>query len=118
MSFHLYLLECNDGSYYVGHTDNLERRLELHCSASIPNAYTSSRLPVKLVWVSQFESRAEALAGERQIKGWSRAKKKALIQGNWSELSRLARSHSPDRGVGAHSRGSTGSPKTARGNQG
>ena len=89
MSFWVYILRCADRSYYTGHTDNLERRLAEHQSGEI-EGYTSTRLPVQLTFSEQFPTRDEALACERQIKGWSRKKKEALMEGNWKELSRLA----------------------------
>ena len=100
MSFYLYLLRCSDGSYYVGHTDNLEKRLEAHTYGEI-SSYTATRRPVQLAVVEEYATRIEALTRERQIKGWSRRKKQALIHGDWGQLVSLARS-----------RGSTGSPRT------
>ena len=73
-SFHVYILRCSDGSFYTGHTDNLQERLQLHLAAPA-GAYTSTRLPVTLAWTREFSTRAEAIEAERQIKGWSRAKK-------------------------------------------
>ena len=92
MSFWVYILRCVDGSYYVGHTDDLEKRIAEHRSGEVPG-YTSSRLPVELVFAAEFPTREEALSREGQIKGWSRAKKEALMRGNWDEVSRLARSY-------------------------
>ncbi|MBI4492170.1 MAG: GIY-YIG nuclease family protein [Chloroflexi bacterium] len=94
MSFHVYILRCADGSYYVGHTDNLEQRLAAHQSGAIPG-YTSSRLPVALVWADEFPSRDDAFQRERQVKGWSRAKKEALIDGDWARLQELSHAHGP-----------------------
>ncbi|WP_414617100.1 GIY-YIG nuclease family protein [Zhongshania sp.] len=91
MSFWVYILKCSDNSYYTGHTDNLERRLNQHQMRHFPTCYTASRLPLELVFSQPFGSRAEALASERQIKGWSRKKKEAMIQSDWAEVSRLAR---------------------------
>ncbi|OGO59841.1 MAG: hypothetical protein A2Z36_00015 [Chloroflexi bacterium RBG_19FT_COMBO_48_23] len=85
MSFWVYILECADGSYYVGHTDNLEKRLAEHVQNTF-KCYTSCRLPVKLVFCSEFSTRDDAFARERQIKGWSRRKKQALIVGDWTGL--------------------------------
>jgi len=93
MSFWVYILRCADSSYYTGHTDNLEERIAKHQMGEI-EGYTSTRRPVKLLFSEEFSTRAEALAVERQIKGWTRRKKEALIRGDWSEVSRLAqRSH-------------------------
>lgn len=93
MSFWVYLLQCADRSYYTGHTDNLEKRIGQHQTSEIVGCYTASRLPVELVFSQEFPSRAEALVSERQIKGWSRAKKEAMIRGDWKEVSRLAKKH-------------------------
>jgi predicted GIY-YIG superfamily endonuclease len=100
--FFVYLVHCADSSYYVGHTEDLDRRIAAHQSGDF-RGYTSDRLPVRLVWSEAFESRDDAFRMERQIKGWSRAKKEALIRGDWEEVQRLARSNSskhpsPDEG--------------------
>jgi tRNA/rRNA methyltransferase len=84
------MLRCADGSYYVGHTDDLEPRVVAHQCGSIPG-YTQNKRPVALVWSQDFASRDEALAAERQIKGWSRVKKEALIAGDWDRVCALAR---------------------------
>ncbi|TLY22376.1 MAG: GIY-YIG nuclease family protein, partial [Nitrospirae bacterium] len=89
MSFWVYMLCCADDSYYTGHTDSLEKRMAEHQSGEC-EGYTSSRRPVRLVFSQEFPAREEALERERQIKGWSRRKKKALIRGDWAEVSRLA----------------------------
>ena len=91
MSFWLYMLKCTDGSYYIGHTEDLEERLAQHAVGS-GDAYTAKRLPVQLAFCEEFSSREEALVRERQVKGWSRKKKEALCRGDWQEISRLARS--------------------------
>lgn len=90
MGFWIYILRCADGSYYTGHTENLEKRMAEHQAGEI-EGYTSGRLPVVLVFSEEFTSREEALTRERQIKGWSRKKKEALIRGDWTEVSRLSR---------------------------
>ena len=104
MSFHLYILRCSDGSLYTGHTDNLEARLASHQHGEI-SGYTSKRRPLELVFSHQFATRDEAFQAERQVKGWSRRKKEALIARDWELLRDLARS-----GVNARSNGSTCSP--------
>jgi tRNA/rRNA methyltransferase len=78
MSFHVYILCCADGTYYTGHTDNLEARLAAHRTGTF-RGYTYSRRPVRLVLQQEFGSRDEAFAAERQIKGWTKRKKEALI---------------------------------------
>ena len=91
MSFWVYILRCADDSYYSGHTDNFEKRLTEHQSG-ICGGYTSSRLPVTLVFSQEFSTSLEALACQQQIKGWSHKKKEAMIRGDWAEVSRFARS--------------------------
>ena len=73
MSFWVYMLRYGDGSYYTGHTDDLEYRLHQH-EAGTFGGYTLSRKPLSLVYSCSFPSREEALQAERQIKGWSRKK--------------------------------------------
>jgi len=91
MGFWIYILRCADNSYYTGHTDNFDKRIAEHQSGKV-GGYTSTRLPVVLVFSQEFPSREEAKACEIQIKGWSRRKKEALIRGDWAEVSRLASS--------------------------
>jgi tRNA/rRNA methyltransferase len=90
VSFYTYMLRCSDGHYYVGHTDDLDARLAQHQRGEIPG-YTQKRRPVTLVWSDSFPERDQALAAERQIKGWTRAKKEALIRGDWEALSALSK---------------------------
>jgi tRNA/rRNA methyltransferase len=90
MSFWVYLLRCADGSYYAGHTDDLEHRVAQHQHGEIPG-YTHQRRPVELAWSEDVGSREEAFAFERQIKGWSRLKKESLIRGDWAGVARAAR---------------------------
>jgi len=93
VSFWIYLLRCADGSYYAGHTDDLEKRVGEHMTGAC-GGYTATRLPVKLVFSQECATRIAALSFERQIKGWSHAKKEALIRGDWAEISRLAKGRS------------------------
>ena len=76
--FFTYMLRCADGSYYVGHTDDIERRITQH-ETGAGSGYTATRLPVQLVWFEEFPTREEAKAAEAQVKNWSRRKKEALI---------------------------------------
>jgi FdhD protein len=85
-----YMLRCADGSYYVGHTDDIDLRVGQHQDGTF-GGYTSKRRSVELVWSDRFLDRDAAFAAERQIKGWSRAKKEALIRGDWERISQLAR---------------------------
>jgi hypothetical protein len=90
MSFWAYMLHCHGGRFYVGHTDDLERRVAQHRSGAIAG-FTADHLPVEFVWSQAFPTRDEAKAAERQIKGWSRAKKLALIRGDWGLISERAK---------------------------
>ena len=90
MDFWVYLLRCNDASYYAGHTDNLEARLWQH-EQGLGSAWTRRKLPVELVWCETAPTRYEAIAFERRIKGWSRSKKEALIDGDWNRINLLSR---------------------------
>ena len=90
MSFWAYMLHCRDGAYYTGHTDNLPQRMAQHEAGAIPG-FTADRLPVALVWSQEFVTRIEALEAEQRVKGWSRAKKMALIRGDWERISSLAK---------------------------
>jgi tRNA/rRNA methyltransferase len=89
VSFWAYLLHCADRSYYAGHSDNLEQRLYQH-QEGILRGYTYSRRPVELVWAAEFPTREEAKAAELKVKNWSRAKKEALIAGDWDRLRKAA----------------------------
>ncbi|MFH2104331.1 MAG: GIY-YIG nuclease family protein [Chloroflexota bacterium] len=82
MSVYVYIVLCADGSYYTGSTKDLDRRLHAHNAGLDPTAYTYRRRPVKMVWYEEVSSLDEALSHEHQIKGWSRAKKEALIRGD------------------------------------
>lgn len=75
---------------YIGHTDDLDSRLQQH-HIGVGNAYTSSRRPLTLLHAQEFETRYEALAMERKLKGWSRAKKLAYVAGDWNGIRRLAK---------------------------
>jgi putative endonuclease len=86
----VYLLECADGSYYTGCTTNIEQRYGEH-QAGIKCAYTSTRRPVRMVWADEFQSVLDAIDSERQIKRWSRAKKEALIRGDFGALPGLSK---------------------------
>jgi putative endonuclease len=87
--FYVYILKCKDGEYYVGHTDNIERRISEHNLGLIEKCYTQRRRPVEIVFLQVFSTRDDAFHAERQIKGWSRKKKEALMQDNWQEIKRL-----------------------------
>ena len=88
--FYMYILKCSDGSYYVGHTDDITKRISEHQMGVLP-CYTKNRRPVKLVYLQDFATRNEAFAAERKVKKWNRKKKEALIAGNWNLLSKLSK---------------------------
>ena len=88
--FFVYMLRCRDESYYVGHTDDLEKRLAEHDAGTFPG-YTCERRPVELVWFSEMVTREDALERELQLKRWTRRKKEALIAGDWDRVKALAR---------------------------
>jgi putative endonuclease len=84
----VYILLCGDGSFYTGVTSNLEGRLGVHYEGT--KGYTSGRLPVELVWCCEFPDMMSAIRAEKQVKGWSRAKKQALIDGDIDLIHQLA----------------------------
>jgi putative endonuclease len=104
----VYMLLCWDGSYYVGVTSRLDQRLEEHQSGIDRECFTRTRRPVLLVHSETFRTPEEAIAAEKRIKGWSRAKKRALIAGSWCEIRRLSRG-SANAGGAIVSHPSTGS---------
>lgn len=87
---HVYILRCADGSYYVGSTVNLAARLHQHRIGG-GSEYTKRRLPVELAWSYEFERVADAFAAEKKVQGWSRAKREALMRGEFDLLPSLAR---------------------------
>jgi putative endonuclease len=93
-----YILLCADGSYYTGtsRSDDLETRVSQHNHGWF-GGYTAKRRPVVLVYSAHFESIVEAIAYERQVKGWSRAKKEALIVSDFEALQRLSKSYRSSR---------------------
>jgi len=87
----LYILRCADGAYYTGTTRaDLEQRLAEHQSGHFPG-FTSERRPVKLVYSEFFDQIVDAIAAERRIKGWSGAKKEALIAGDFERIAQLSK---------------------------
>ena len=88
----IYILRCADGSYYTGITRrSVEERLSEHMQGLIPGCYTDARRPVKLMFSEHYERIDEAIATERRIKGWSRAKKEAYMRGDFPALVELAK---------------------------
>lgn len=91
----MYMLECSDGTYYVGSTVDLRLRFEQH-QAGAGARYTSVRLPVRLVYHEEFDEVRAAFAREKQVQKWSRAKRQALIDGRQKSLPELSEKRRPD----------------------
>ena len=91
-NYSVYIVECRDGSYYVGVTNDLDRRLWEHNTGFNIGCYTYSRRPVKLKYYETTHDIRQAILREKQLKGWSRKKKEALFKEDWNELSRLSKS--------------------------
>jgi putative endonuclease len=92
------MLRCRDGSYYVGCTTHIEQRMAQHRAGKF-GGYTSTRLPVELVWVAETFDVRDAIELERKMKRWSRAKKEAVIEGRWELLPALSRRGFKPRGI-------------------
>lgn len=105
--FYVYIIECADRSYYVGVTANYEHRLQQHHEGVFQTCYTFRRRPLTLVHLEEFSSIVDAITREKQLKRWSRAKKRALAQGDEQLLGKLARTQS---GTVTVRHGSAGSP--------
>ncbi len=90
MKGYMYILECSDGSYYTGSTINLERRIKQHNTGEGAN-HTANRLPVKLIYSEEFDHVALAFYREKQVQGWSKSKKIALIESNHKTLHELSK---------------------------
>ena len=88
--YFVYILKCVDKSYYTGITNAIERRFEEHQNGIDPICYTFKRRPLELVFLQEFREVKEAIAFEKQVKGWSKKKKEAIIEGNWERLKFLA----------------------------
>jgi putative endonuclease len=87
----MYILKCIDDSYYIGSTNDIDKRLAQHQNGEGAN-YTKKRLPVKLVYMEEFQRIDDAFYREKQVQGWSRKKKEALINGQFEFLPALAKS--------------------------
>jgi putative endonuclease len=92
----MYILRCNDGTFYVGSTWDLSTRVDQHIDG-FGCEYTSKRKPVTLVYSEEFERRDEAWAREKQIQGWSHAKRLALVEGRLDDLRALSKSRASER---------------------
>jgi putative endonuclease len=98
-SYYIYILQCSDGSYYTGVTNDVERRFHEHQEGLIEGCYTHDKRPVKLMCIEEFGDVVEAISREKQIKGWSRRKKEALIERDFKRLMELSKSR-PSTGSG------------------
>jgi len=86
MILFVYIVECSDASFYTGVTNDLDRRIDEHNEGMNPKSYTFSRRPIKLAYFEDHSDPYYAIAREKQIKGWSRKKKNAMIEGKWEKL--------------------------------
>jgi putative endonuclease len=102
----MYILKCSDGSFYTGSTWNLEKRLWDHMSGQ-GSAYTSHRLPVELIYCEEYDRILDAYTREKEIQGWSRRKKIALIRGNTTDLKAFSKNYTQNQD--GNSLASTGS---------
>ena len=89
-TYFVYILKCADDSYYTGITNNLERRFYQHQTGLNTYCYTFKRRPLELVYSTMFYDVLQAISFEKQIKGWTRKKKEALINGDWDKLKKHA----------------------------
>jgi putative endonuclease len=92
-TMYVYILECSDKSYYTGVTNDLEKRFQQHEQGINRNCYTYTRRPLKIAFYEKFNSPNSAIRFEKQVKGWSRKKKEALIKREYDLLPELSKSH-------------------------
>lgn len=91
--YYVYILKCSDGSYYTGITNDVERRFAEHQNGEVEGSYTHTRRPVELVYYDYFHNVNNAIAFEKQVKGWSRKKKEALINSDWDKLKLFSKNY-------------------------
>ena len=89
--YYVYILKCSDQTYYTGFTSNLDKRLQEHMAGKHPDSYTYNKRPITLEFYATFSNVEIAISTEKQIKKWSRAKKEALINGDYEALPNLAK---------------------------
>jgi putative endonuclease len=87
----VYMVLCADGTYYTGVTNDLDVRVAQHAAGIDITCYTFRRRPLRLVFAEWFSAPEEAIHAEKRLKGWSRAKKEALIRRDWQAIRMLAR---------------------------
>jgi len=90
MLYFVYLLECADGKYYVGVTNNLNKRIEEHREGYNEDSYTNEQLPLRLKYYLVFDNVFEAIKIEKELKNWSRAKKEAFFNRDWNKMHELS----------------------------
>lgn len=90
MYYFVYILKCNDNSYYTGVTNDIDRRMYEHFSTNDSKSYIFNRRPFELVYYEIFPDPKQAILWEKKIKGWSRVKKEALINENWEKLQKFS----------------------------
>ena len=93
-NYYVYIVQYRDGSYYIGITNDIERRLWEHNTGYNTACYTYERKPVELKYFEHFTDSMQAITREKQLKGWSRKKKEALFKGDWNQIKQLAKSGS------------------------
>ncbi|MGB6062636.1 MAG: GIY-YIG nuclease family protein [Candidatus Aquilonibacter sp.] len=86
--YYVYILRCFDGTFYVGVTNDIERRVNEHSFGIDPHCYTYDRRPLQLAHVSEFHWVDQAIAFEKKLKSWSHRKKRAFVEGDWKALKR------------------------------
>lgn len=91
-NYYVCIVQCSDGFYYTGVTNDVDRRVEEHNEGLDPGSFTFKRRPVILKYYEHFQSIKNAIAYEKQLKGWSRKKKEALFIRDYDEMRRLAKS--------------------------
>ena len=96
-SYYVYILKCSDGSYYTGVTNDIQRRLYEHQEGLIEDCFTHDKRPVELLFTEEYHDVNESIGREKQIKGWSRKKKEALINGDFQKLIELSKGRTPSR---------------------
>jgi putative endonuclease len=94
-TYYVYMLQCFDGTFYVGVTGNIDRRLYQHHEGVFETCYTFIRRPLRLVYVGEFAWIQEAIDFEKKLKSWSHKKKRAFAECKWANLTRYSRG--PDR---------------------
>ena len=93
-TLYVYVLRCFDGTFYIGVTNDVDRRLWEHENGESRRHYTYARRPLRLIHVSEFASPNEAIAFEKRLKGWTHRKKRAFVEGKWGALKRFSRTGS------------------------